>query len=130
MSPYGPYRHWLCPPRGEEASDKNERSVSSASSAEPVAWVAFAADASESRAVCLTRQEAENVCRPYGWRLSPLYAVRLTDAERDVMEWLSAAGDETRDTQKTLTPVMRSAIRGLLERTKRPRNARSGAPHE
>ena len=42
----------------------------------------------------------------------------LTDAEREVLEWLAIAGDNTRPTNKTISPVMRAIVRGLLERHK------------
>lgn len=42
MSPYGPYRHWLCRPRGEEEetmSDEKTKAEPSAASAGSLAWI-------------------------------------------------------------------------------------------
>lgn len=77
----------------QDQQPRTREAASDGSVCEPVAWVAFATDASESRAVCLTRQEAETVSRKHGWGVAPLYAVRLTDEEvlflrreRDLMD--------------------------------------------
>ena len=40
----------------------------------------------------------------------------LTDAERDLLEWLAAGVDDRRNTHQTLTPAARAVIRGLLDR--------------
>ena len=42
--------------------------------------------------------------------------LRLTDAERDLLEWLAAGVDDRQNTHQTLTPAARATIRGLLER--------------
>jgi hypothetical protein len=69
--------------------------------------VAFAADASESRALFLTREAAERVARKYGWFVAELFAKpTLTDAERQALEWAEDASNAKRA----------AAIRGLLER--------------
>jgi hypothetical protein len=86
--------------------------ASDGSVSEPVAWVAFATDASESRAVCLTRQEAETVSRKHGWGVAPLYAVRLTDAEREVL------GNVADDARYRALAYTERVVRGLLERLK------------
>jgi hypothetical protein len=53
---------------------------------EPVAWVAFAADASESRALFLTREAAERAARKHGWFVAELFAKpTLTDEEREAI---------------------------------------------
>jgi hypothetical protein len=65
-------------------TDTNEPSPASAGShGSPVAWVAFAADASESRALFLTRDAAERAARKHGWFVAELFArPTLTDEER------------------------------------------------
>jgi hypothetical protein len=88
--------------------------ASAGSVSEPVAWVAFATDASESRAVCLTRQEAETVSRKHGWGVAPLYAVRLTDAEREAVAL--AARRLSDDPMLPRDRPTADTLRGLLER--------------
>lgn len=79
---------------------------------EPVAWVAFADDASESGVTALNREEVEEVAAKFGWQIAPLYrSPSLTDAERLAIQWvvgeaLSVDGVSIQDT-----------LRGLLERT-------------
>lgn len=38
----------------------------------PVAWLAYAMDASESRVLCQSLAEAEALCEQFGWALLPL----------------------------------------------------------
>lgn len=103
----------------DKPKDAAEPSPVSSGSVRPVAWVAFAADASESRAVCLTRQEAENVCRTYGWGLAPLYAVRLTGAEREALKTVLRRLREDYFAGRFADSVKFAAvIDGLLERLK------------
>lgn len=41
---------------------------------EPVAWLAAAADGSESSAVYMLKEQAETAAREWGWFIAPLYA--------------------------------------------------------
>jgi hypothetical protein len=58
--------------------------------------------------------------QPHPDEMYTIADLSLTDNEREIIAWLAAAGDKTRDktrdTKKTLTPVMRATLRGLLER--------------
>ena len=97
-------------------NDENERSVASAGShCEPVAWVAFAADASESRALFLTREAAERAARKHGWFVAELFAKpTLNDEEREAVEGLcELAQEHLGDDDPQVV-----AVRALLERTK------------
>ena len=54
---------------------------------DPMAWMAFATDGSESNAVYSTDGEAQAAAEAWGWKVMPLYlAPRLTDAEREAVE--------------------------------------------
>ena len=123
-------------PEPENAASKDNESVrktggdfgqpsgaSAGSHGSPVAWVAFAADASESRALFLTRDAAERAARKHGWFVAELFArPTLTDEEREAIKraidsqqrraaemhsrsWTAAAIDDDCDT-----------LRGMLER--------------
>jgi hypothetical protein len=64
-------------------SDKNERSVASAGSQEPVAWW-FKCDDYES--ATLLKEHADAMAAPYGTTPIPLYcSPALTDRERDAI---------------------------------------------
>jgi hypothetical protein len=53
---------------------------------DPMAWLAFATDGSESSAVYMTDGEAQAAADAWGWQVMPLYlAARLTDAEREAV---------------------------------------------
>ena len=95
---------------------------------DPVAWVAFAADGSESAVAVMHRDEADEIAARHGWHVAPLYRspdcphvtgtvtryctltpFTLTDAEREALHWFAHYG----------LPEHRAvALRGLLERTK------------
>ena len=80
---------------------------------EPLAWVAFAADASESRALFLTREAAERAARKHGWFVAELFArPTLTDAEREQVSVIADWAAEHLG-QDDLGVV---ALRSLLER--------------
>jgi hypothetical protein len=58
-----------------------------ANTSEPVAWVAFATDGSESSAVYSLREQAQAAADDWGWSFAPLYArLPLTDKEREALE--------------------------------------------
>ena len=80
--------------------------------AEPVAWIAFASDGSESSAVYTTEEAARAAADEYNWCISPLYsAPTLTDAERDAVKYFA-------EFQWTMLKPHAATLRGLLERTK------------
>ena len=85
----------------------------------PVAWIAFAADASESAAVYTTQAEARADADDWNWCVAPLYrAPTLTDEEREAIEW--AINDQIEggwENHETVKDVI-SALRGLLKRAK------------
>ncbi len=59
---------------------------------EPVAWVAFATDGSESSAVYLSQEQAQAAADEWGWSIAPLYArPMLTDADRDALRGIAEA---------------------------------------
>jgi hypothetical protein len=83
---------------------------------EPVAWVVFADDGSESVYVASLKEQAEAAAKDYGWNIAPLYrAPTLTAAEREAIEWAIndqiAGGWEDHETVKDVLSV----LRGLLE---------------
>jgi hypothetical protein len=91
--------------------DKAMSPASAGSHCEPVAWVAFAADASESRALFLTREAAERAARKHGWFVAELFArPTLTDEERTA---ISAAACICEDAGRTDIAVI---INTALER--------------
>ena len=77
---------------------------------DPMAWLAFATDGSESCAVYVTDGEAQAAAEAWGWQVLPLYlAARLTDAEREAVERAADLIDN-----KTFGDS--ATLRGLLER--------------
>jgi hypothetical protein len=59
---------------------------------DPMAWLAFATDGSESSAVYMTDGEAQAAADAWGWQVMPLYlAARLTDAEREAIKLVAEA---------------------------------------
>ena len=77
---------------------------------DPMAWMAFATDGSESNAVYSTDGEAQAAAEAWGWTVMPLYlAPRLTDAEREAVE-------RAADLIDNKTCGDSSTLRGLLER--------------
>jgi hypothetical protein len=74
----------------------------------PIAWLAYAPDASESSFVTLLREQAETAARDWGWSVEPLFA-GLTDEER-------AAVERAADLIDAKTCGDSSTLRGLLER--------------
>ena len=80
---------------------------------DPMAWLAFATDGSESSAVYMTDGEAQAAADAWGWQVMPLYlAARLTDAEREAIE---QAIDAT-DGMAPAEPWAIATLRGLLGR--------------
>lgn len=64
-----------------------------ANTSEPVAWVAFATDGSESSAVYSMREQAQAAADEWGWSFAPLYArLPLTDEERAALHWFAHYG--------------------------------------
>jgi hypothetical protein len=79
---------------------------------DPMAWLAFAVDGSESCAVYMMHEEAQAAADAWGWQIMPLYlAARLTDDERQVIEEILVDPDSA-PADSALT------LRGLLERLK------------
>ena len=87
-----------------------------ANTSEPVAWVVFATDGSDSSAVYSMREQAQAAANVWGWNFAPLYAkLPLTDAEREAIEWFA-------EVRKPLNSFddgeYVSTLRKLLERLK------------
>jgi len=79
---------------------------------DPVAWVAFAADGSESAVAVMHRDEADEIAARQGWHVAPLYrSPTLTDEERQAIHWM--VGDVA-----DISGAPEDTLRGLLERTK------------
>jgi len=51
---------------------------------EPAAWLAVAADGSESSAVYLLKEQADAAAREWGWMVVPLYALPVLRAEDEI----------------------------------------------
>ena len=82
---------------------------------DPMAWLAFATDGSESSAVYMTDGEAQAAADAWGWQVMPLYlAARLTDAEREAIE--SAIWDYEQNADDEDCARLVATLRGLLER--------------
>jgi hypothetical protein len=80
---------------------------------DPMAWLAFATDGSESCAVYLLQEQAQAAADAWGWQVMPLYlAPRLTDAERQAIDCAAYAAE------KWYEHTAAAALRGLLERMK------------
>ena len=98
--------------------------ASAGSQCEPVAWVAFAADASESVALFLTRDAAERAARKYGWFVAELFArPALTDEERQAMDagadaLESLASNDNDGRIRAALMIAANTLRGFLNRTK------------
>ena len=76
--------------RAEEPESSVPRGSGSAlaNTSEPVAWVAFATDGSDSSAVYSMREQAQAAANDWGWSFAPLYAhLPLTDKELAALEW-------------------------------------------
>jgi hypothetical protein len=86
--------------------------------------VAFAADASESRAMFLTRDAAERVARKHGWFVAELFARPTpTDEERGAMDagadaLESLAGNDNDGRIRAALMIAANTLRGFLRRTK------------
>lgn len=108
--------------RAEEPESSVPRGSGSAlanTPAEPVAWVAFATDGSESSAVYSMREQAQAAANDWGWSFAPLYArLPLTDEEREAIEWSIndqiEGGHQNHPTVKEVIVTLRT----LLERMK------------
>jgi hypothetical protein len=97
-----------------EGTSGNNRIVCDKKNA-PAAWLAVAADGSESSAVYMLKEQADAAAREWGWFVVPLYrSPTLTDEEREVVEiaaaYMSATGCRNTNVQATL--------HSLLDRTK------------
>jgi hypothetical protein len=93
---------------------------------EPVAWIAFATDGSESSAVYLSQEQAQAAADEWGWGIAPLYSTpgphatpgegrsqggcTLTDEEREAIRRAAAVACEMHDTR------LEAALGNLLER--------------
>jgi hypothetical protein len=88
--------------------------ASESDSPQPIAWVAFATDGSESAATCLSREVTEVIAELHGWAFAPLYrSPTLTDAEREALEIaVEYVGSAYAVEHHAAT------LRGLLERTR------------
>lgn len=110
---------------------------SESESPQPVAWVAFADDGSESGVTALNREAVEDVAAKFGWAVAPLYRspacpyvtgtvtryctltpLTLTDAEREAIEDAVQAGEFDAGLFDCEWARKHAAtLRGLLERT-------------
>lgn len=80
---------------------------------DPMAWLAFATDGSESSAVYMTDGEAQAAADAWGWQVMPLYlAARLTDPERVAVDAAATFADH----DGSLMKEQIATLRGLLER--------------
>ena len=125
MSPYGPYRHWLCRPRGdEEKTMTDEKSAAEPSGASggsvAEAWlVSLGGHTSVMLSGRLAEQRKRNGCE-----VVPLYRQpTLTDAEREAIERLCEATNDMIDNDKRAggcfwqdDAAAVAAARGLLAR--------------
>lgn len=89
---------------------------------EPIAFVAFAADGSESRYVTASREEAQEIAEDYHWSVAPLFA-GLTDAERAAVgvaiQCVVAAKAQRHPEEEESHELLHktaATLRGLLER--------------
>jgi hypothetical protein len=62
----------------------SEGSAHGESTVAPAAWLAVAADGSESSAVYLLKEQAEAAAREWGWFVAPLYALPVLRAEDEI----------------------------------------------
>jgi hypothetical protein len=87
-----------------------------ANTSEPVAWVAFATDGSESSAVYSMQEQAQAAADEWGWSFAPLYAhLPLTNKELAALEWF----EEVRKPLNSFNDGEYVAtLRSLLERMK------------
>jgi hypothetical protein len=86
-------------------------SVQSEGTVAPAAWLAVAADGSESSAVYMLKEQADAAAREWGWFVVPLYrSPTLTDEEREVVEiaaaYMSATGCRNTNVQATLHSLL------------------------
>ncbi|MFO0203940.1 MAG: hypothetical protein ACK528_12515 [Alphaproteobacteria bacterium] len=82
-------------------------------SPQPVAWIAFATDGSESSAVYLLYEQARAAADEWNWDVAPLYAARqamLTDEERSIVQACAELSEKAGITKAADT------LRGLLKR--------------
>jgi hypothetical protein len=70
-----------------------EGSVQGEGTVAPAAWLAVAADGSESSAVYLLKEHAEAAAREWGWFVAPLYALPVLRAEDEIA--IEAAWERT-----------------------------------
>jgi len=87
-----------------------------ANTSEPVAWIAFATDGSDSSAIYSMREQAQAAANNWGWSFAPLYAhLPLTDKELAALEWF----EEVRKPLNSFDDGEYVAtLRNLLERLK------------
>ena len=86
---------------------------------EPVAWVAFATDGSESRYVSASQEQAQSIADEYNWCIAPLFA-GLTAEEREAVAWAAAIEPEPSGrwtkAQEAAWNQRAATLRGLLNR--------------
>jgi hypothetical protein len=96
MEDYGILRSLLVRVRPEwEAKADSLEAISrgEVDSPQPVAWIAFAVDGSESSAVYMIREQAQAAADEWGWGIAPLYrSPSLDGEERNAVEWYAAYG--------------------------------------
>lgn len=137
---YGILRSWLCRLRPAwestpaEPSTPGEGTRQGEGTPQPVAWLAFAADGSESAVAVMHRDEADEIAARHGWHVAPLYRspdcpyvtgtvtryctltpFTLTDAERFV---LREVRDAYADEDDVKCNEIAAVIDRLLERTR------------
>jgi hypothetical protein len=71
----------------------SDGSVQSGGAVAPAAWLAVAADGSESSAVYMLKEQAEAAAREWGWFVAPLYALPVLRAEDEIA--IEAAWERT-----------------------------------
>jgi hypothetical protein len=82
-----------------------EGSVQGEGTVAPAAWLAVAADGSESSAVYMLKEQADAAAREWGWFVVPLYrSPTLTDEERAALHWFAHYGlpEHRADTLRSL----------------------------
>lgn len=85
-----------------------------------MAWLAVAADGSESSAVYALKEQADAAARDWGWLVAPLYATPqpiLTDEEREAIAACAAACENAAQYGIADDARRAATLRALLERT-------------
>ena len=87
----------------------------------PAAWLAVAADGSESSAVYALKEQADAAAQEWDWMVVPLYRQpqpTLTAEEREAIEWAAEMIPAMAHPSSCSAHIHAAALRALLERTK------------